>query len=179
MHFWHRPSRFRLGLTCMLAAGMAVALLALAATAVAQVAGQTVGGPVYAVPAFRTHLAQDPDAWVDRPLRVQAIASVCTAWLEAARGRPCMHRGSALTDPGAPADAGALPVVIAPAPGGVSAAWPVGARAGRPAAAPATSAVGFRQCPPLAGTLYGVSTGVGRQGVPRARNHTGRVRPHG
>jgi hypothetical protein len=116
MRRYHHPAVRRLGLALPLVAGIALLLLVLGSGAILQVTDQRAGGPLYTVAALRAHLAHDPAAWLDRPLRVQAVASVCTTWDEAAHGRPCLTWGPALTDPGVTDGAGALPVVAAPAP---------------------------------------------------------------
>jgi hypothetical protein len=98
----------------MLAAGMTVALLALGALVLVQAAGPQTGGPVYTVAALRAHLAQEPQAWVDRPLRVRALAGACTAWLEMPHEGPCLHWQPELMDP---QDEGeVLPLVSGPIP---------------------------------------------------------------
>jgi hypothetical protein len=116
MRSYRRRSFRHLGLALPLVAGSALLLLVLGTVAILQVADQTGGGPVYTVAALRTHLAHDPAAWLDRPLRVRAIASGCTAWDKAAHVRSCLTWGPALTDPGGAYGAEALPVVAAPAP---------------------------------------------------------------
>jgi hypothetical protein len=98
----------------VLAAGMIVALLALSALVLAQAAVRTASGPVYTVAALRTHLAQDPEAWVDRPLRVRAIAGACAAWLGLPHDGPCLHWQPELIDPQDVGDA--LPLVSGPVP---------------------------------------------------------------
>jgi hypothetical protein len=112
----HRhPAVRRLGLALPLVAGIVLLLLVLGTVAILQVADQTGGGPVYTVAALRAHLAHDPAAWLDRPLRVRAMASVCPAWDEAAHGSPCQTWVPALSDPSVTDGAEALPVVATPA----------------------------------------------------------------
>ena len=61
-------------------------------------------GPVYTVAALRAHLMQDPDAWLDRVVRIRARASACEA-------SPCLNWQPALNDPSAPDTAQALPLL--------------------------------------------------------------------
>jgi hypothetical protein len=55
--------------------------------------------PVYTVAALRTHLAQDPEAWVNRPLRVRALAEICSTWLGSVAASPCIDTQPVLADP--------------------------------------------------------------------------------
>jgi hypothetical protein len=116
MRSYRHPALRRLGLALPLVAGIALLFLVLGSVAILQVADRTGDGPVYTVAALRAHLAHDPAAWLDRPLRVRAMASVCTAWNAATHVRPCQTWGPTLTDPGGAYGAEALPVVAAPAP---------------------------------------------------------------
>jgi hypothetical protein len=45
--------------------------------------------PVYGVSALRAHLEQDPAAWLNRPLRIRAVAERCAAWV-GTPGTPCL-----------------------------------------------------------------------------------------
>lgn len=117
MHTRNRPLRFHRGVASALAAGMIIALLAVGILAMVQVARWSAGGPVYTVAALRAHLARDPDAWVDRPLRVRAVAGICTvwtAWPGVGRAGPCMNWQPSLIDPHD--DVEALPLASGPVP---------------------------------------------------------------
>ena len=73
-------------LAFLLAASAVVLLWVLSALEAARSAGQRSGGPVYTVAALRAHLAEHPEAWVDRPLRVRALADICSDWYVWAAG---------------------------------------------------------------------------------------------
>ena len=67
-------------------------------------------GPMYTMAALRERLAVQPAAWVDRPLRVRAWASPCTAWIGVAHASPCLNFQPTLTDPQGYYGAAALPL---------------------------------------------------------------------
>jgi hypothetical protein len=72
-------------------------------------------GPVYAVAALQTHLAHEPAAWVNRTVRVRAIANAdgCSRWSSAERPT-CLEWQALLFDPGADAKARPLPLARGP-----------------------------------------------------------------
>jgi hypothetical protein len=95
------PFLRRVGLAA-LSAPIAVLPVLLGATAIVHMTRQLVAGPVYSVAVLRTHLAQDPEAWTNRPLRVRAIATtMCSAWLGSAHQSPCVDQQPVLSDPAA------------------------------------------------------------------------------
>ncbi|HWE64278.1 MAG TPA: hypothetical protein VHB98_21410 [Chloroflexota bacterium] len=116
MYIQSHPSFHRPGLAFLPLLGMILLLLVLGAMMLAQVTSRMRGGPIYTVAALRAHLAQDPAAWMDRPLRVRAIAAICRAWLSLAHASPCVNWQLALTDPGADDGAEALPLASGPVP---------------------------------------------------------------
>jgi hypothetical protein len=92
------------------------ALLAMYITFLADELRPVRNGPVYTVTALRAHLAREPDSWLNRPLRVHALAGVCIRWM-VSQGPPCVDWLPALADPGAPAASGSIPLeqrVISP-----------------------------------------------------------------
>lgn len=107
----------RLGTGLLAASGVIALLLVLGAVVIAQAVDRPADGPVYPVAALRAHLARDPGVWVDRPLRVRAIAiDLCAAWTGMAHIPSCLNRQPALIDPGAPMGMEALPLASGPVP---------------------------------------------------------------
>ena len=83
----------------VLALSMATALVRLGALTAMCVARRAESGPVYTVALLRTHLAQHPDAWTNRPLRVRAIATWCGDWYGLEYESPCLDPQPVLSDP--------------------------------------------------------------------------------
>jgi hypothetical protein len=73
--------------------------------------------PVYTVAALQMHLAQEPAAWVNRTLRVRAIANAdgCATW-DTGERPTCLEWQALIFDPGAEANAHPLPLARGPVP---------------------------------------------------------------
>lgn len=108
-----------------------VVLAPLSVILLARAADQATSSPVYTVAALRADLARQPAAWLDRPLRVRAIArrpfrgqarplrvlqiaAACSEALAPAQASPCLLLQPDLIDPGAQDDASALPLTPGP-----------------------------------------------------------------
>jgi hypothetical protein len=92
----------------------------------AHAADSTAASPVYTVAVLRAYLARQPEAWLDRPLRVRAIAhrplrvrqvaDACSAWTGPERTSPCMKLQPEITDPSTATGTAALPLAPGPVP---------------------------------------------------------------
>jgi hypothetical protein len=88
-------------------------MLLLAAISLARSPAAGTGGPVYTVAALQERLARQPSAWIDRTVRVHAVAEPCTVTADGP-GAPCVERHPALVDVGK-SDA-ALPLLAGQGP---------------------------------------------------------------
>ena len=116
MRFQSQLSIPRLGRALLLKLSVPAVLLVLGVIAFAHVSGRTAAGPVYTVAALRAHLEEDQATWVDRPLRVRAIARACAAYLRSVPSGPCQNWLPVLTDPAAADGTEPLPLPLAHGP---------------------------------------------------------------
>jgi hypothetical protein len=93
---WSFP---HLGFVRPLAVGSDAVLTVLVALQAPHRVTGTADGPVYTVATLRAHLVQQPAAWVDRPLRVRALAEACSTWLGSVAASPCIEAQPVLADP--------------------------------------------------------------------------------
>jgi hypothetical protein len=66
--------------------------------------------PVYSVSQVARHLADDPQAWGGRRVRVRAVGGGCIPWA-APKGSPCVDEGPALVEMWAGTLMASLPVI--------------------------------------------------------------------
>jgi hypothetical protein len=90
---------------------IAVSGLALAIVGVLSAIRPPDQGPAYSVAALRTHLERDPQAWVNRTVRVRASAEPCLLRMDGP-GSPCHEWHPVLVDAGPGQEANALPLVL-------------------------------------------------------------------
>lgn len=82
------------GILLGVAAGLAVGLGAMI------VVERPNGGAVYSLAALQAGLAREPRDWVNRIVRVRAVATGCTAWAGSVHLSPCIDEAAGLYDAG-------------------------------------------------------------------------------